>query len=267
VQLDVRVPVDPVFVNGDETRLSQVLGNLLHNAFKFTPAGGHVTLVVAVEDGRAALRVGDTGAGIAADVLPIIFEPFTQAQQTIARSEGGLGLGLALVKGLVALHGGEVRAHSAGSGCGTEFVVTLPLAEARRAVQQGPRRATEATERAPRRVLVVDDNHDAAETFAEIARMLGHDVDVAFDAFDGLARAADEVPDVVLCDIGLPGMDGYEFARQLRARAGNRRVRLIAVSGYAQSEDIAKAVEAGFDAHVAKPADPATLAQLLSDSA
>jgi PAS domain S-box-containing protein len=262
--LGVEVPADPVLVNGDETRLAQVLGNLLSNAAKFTPAGGQVKLSMTVEDGRAAVRVRDTGPGIEPDVLPSIFEPFTQAKQTLARSEGGLGLGLALVKGLVALHGGEVRVTSSGRGRGTEFSVAIPLASARGADTgaAGPELLGEGS--SPRlRVLIIDDNHDAADSLAELVRMLGHEPVVAYDAFQALALAADEMPEVVLCDIGLPGMDGYEFARQFRALSSKAPVRLIALSGYAQPEDVGRAVEAGFDAHVAKPADPDHLARLL----
>ncbi len=263
LHLEVRVSDCPVLVNGDETRLAQVLGNLLHNAAKFTPGGGRVSLLVREEDGRAVLRVSDTGPGIPPDVLPTIFEPFTQAKQTLARSEGGLGLGLALVKGLVGLHGGEVAVNSA-TGSGTEFVVNLPLA-AQRARTRSNDAADPGTARGPRRrVLVIDDNRDAAESLAQLVEMFGHDVEVAFDAFTGLGKASKSLPDVVLCDIGLPGMDGYEFARQLRSLSAPRAVRLVAVSGYAQTDDVEKAAEAGFDGHVAKPPDPAEIERLLA---
>jgi PAS domain S-box-containing protein len=266
LELALEVPDRPVIVHGDGTRLSQVLGNLLHNAAKFTPAGGRVTLAVAAEEGRAVIHVRDTGSGIAPEALGSIFEPFTQAEQTLARSEGGLGLGLALVKGLVTLHGGEVSVSSAGIGRGADFVVTLPLASPARA-RRIERVVRGAPLRARRRVLVIDDNRDAADSLAELVSMLGHRADVAYDGFAGLARAAEAPPDVVLCDIGLPGMDGYECARQLRALAPSRHLRLVAVSGYAQPEDVARAMEAGFDAHVAKPADPERIAGLLSAGA
>jgi PAS domain S-box-containing protein len=266
LELSVEVPAGPVPVRGDETRLAQVIGNLLHNAAKFTPAGGRVTLAVAVEEGRVAIHVRDTGAGIAPEALGAIFEPFTQAKQTLARSEGGLGLGLALVKGLVAMHGGEVSASSGGAGRGSDFAVMLPLASLP-PVREGERVLRGAPVRARRRVLVIDDNRDAADSLAELVSMLGHRADVAYDGFAGLARAAEAPPDVVLCDIGLPGMDGYECARQLRALSPSRDLRLVAVSGYAQPEDIARAMEAGFDAHVAKPPDPERLAGLLSAGA
>jgi PAS domain S-box-containing protein len=270
--LDVDVPAAPVVVHGDATRLAQVLGNLLSNAAKFTPPGGRVSLSLQVEDGRAVIHVRDTGSGIAPEVLPTLFEPFTQARQTIARSEGGLGLGLSLVKGLVALHGGDVAAASEGGERGTDLVVRLPLAPrterappAREAARVAP--APEPAPAPSRRVLVIDDNHDAADSVAELVKLLGHAAIVAYDAFAGLAKAAECAPDVVLCDIGLPGMDGYEFARRLRASPDHRAVRLVAVSGYAQPEDVARALEAGFDAHVAKPPDPLRIEQLVGAGA
>jgi PAS domain S-box-containing protein len=264
IDLTVEVPGGPVRVTGDEVRLAQALGNLLSNAAKFTPAGGRVTLSLEAQERRAILRVRDTGPGIPAEVLPMIFEPFTQAKQTLARSEGGLGLGLALVKGLVTLHGGEIAAASPGAGQGTEFIVSLPAAGALAGRAREQPAGTEPGVAPHRRVLVVDDNRDAAESLAQLVTMLGHDAEIAYDAYQGLSSAAERVPDVVLCDIGLPGMDGYEFARQFRARAGGHGVRLVAVSGYAQPEDVTRAAEAGFDAHVAKPPDPERLAALLA---
>jgi signal transduction histidine kinase len=248
-------------VNGDETRLAQVFGNLLSNAAKFTPAGGRVTIAAHAEDGHAVVRVRDTGPGIAPDVLPSIFEPFTQAKQTLARTEGGLGLGLALVRGLVLLHGGEVNVVS---GSGAEFIVRLPLVmrpERQPAPGAGPARA--AAPVSQHRVLVVEDNEDSAETLAEMVRMLGHDVEVASDGPTAIRRAVEYHPDVVLCDIGLPGMDGYEVAHNVRAARG-RDVRLIAITGYAQPEDVAMAMEVGFDEHVAKPCGPEQIERLLS---
>ncbi len=262
LDLAVEVGPGPVPVTGDPARLTQVLGNLLNNAAKFTPAGGRVTLSLGTEGARAVVRVRDTGPGISPDVRPMLFEPFTQGEQTLARSEGGLGLGLSLVKGLVALHGGEVNAADAPGG-GAELVVSLPLAGPE-PDRDAPEPAAAVADPPHRRVLVVDDNRDAAETVADLARILGHEVDVAFDALDGLAKAARDAPDVVLCDIGLPGIDGYEFARRLRAREGSDHVRLVALSGYAQPEDVARASDAGFDAHLAKPADPERIAAILA---
>jgi CheY-like chemotaxis protein/two-component sensor histidine kinase len=261
VELELRLPEEPAFVHGDETRLAQVVGNLLHNAGKFTPRGGRVTLSLAREGGDAVFEVRDTGIGIEGGLLERLFQPFSQAIQTLARTQGGLGLGLALVKGLVDLHGGEVRASSVGRGRGATFSVRVPLAE--------PSPVPVAPEAAPARpkrrlhVLVVDDNRDAAESLAELVTLFGHDVDVAFDGPAALEKVRARRPDVVLCDIGLPGMDGYEVARALRA-AHDGRLRLVAVSGYAQPEDVRQATLAGFDEHVAKPADPDRIEAVLA---
>jgi signal transduction histidine kinase len=263
LELRVVLPPDPVVVNGDETRLTQVVGNLLHNAYKFTPAGGQVALTVGHQSGRAVVHVRDTGVGMDTDTLRTIFEPFIQAKQTLARSEGGLGLGLALVKGLVTMHGGDITARSAGVGRGTEFFLTIPLDRRRAVRSRQPARRDERSRARRHRVLVVEDNHDAAETLAELLKMEGHEVAVAHDGPNALTLAQAQEPDVVLCDIGLPGMDGYEVGRQLRARC-RPGLRLVAVSGYAQPEDLARASESGFDAHIAKPADPHDIVRLLA---
>ena len=248
-----------VWCHADPTRLAQILGNLLHNAAKFTKPGDAVTLSLEVADGEAVLRVRDTGAGMDPALLARAFEPFIQGERTLARTEGGLGLGLALVKGIAELHGGSVRASSAGKGLGTELEVRLPLAAPPAAAPPPP----VAPARIARRVLVVDDNVDAAESLAEVLRLLGHDVEVAHDGPSALEKARASAPDLLLCDIGLPGMSGYEVAQALRAD-GRAGLRLVAVSGYAQPEDVEKAVASGFDAHVAKPADLGELERLLA---
>jgi PAS domain S-box-containing protein len=262
LELEVSLPDREVSIDGDATRLAQVLGNLLSNAAKFTPAGGRVTLGVEERGGSAVVRVRDTGVGIADDLLPTIFDPFTQAEQTLARSEGGLGLGLALVKGLTRLHGGSVSVASR-PGEGTEFQVALPLSRGAEA-EPGSRAAPAARRRY--RVLVVDDNVDAAESLADLVRLFGHDAEVAHDGPSAVAGALAGRPDVVLCDLGLPGMDGYEVARAVRARLDGD-VRLVAVSGYAQPEDVRRSAEAGFDAHVAKPPDPRSIESVLAGPA
>jgi len=261
VGLHLNLPPRPLWADADATRITQILGNLLANARKFTHAGDEIVVTLREVDGAAELRVRDTGAGIDPALLPRLFDAFVQGERTLARSEGGLGLGLALVKGLVELHDGSVTAHSEGVGKGAEFVVTIPLARA--LVDAEPSRP--AAQRAPtaaRRVLVVDDNADAAESLAELVGLLGHSVEVAFDGPSAIAKARQHRPNVVLCDIGLPGMTGYDVARALRAELGGA-VRLVAVSGYAQPEDVKEAEEAGFDAHLAKPADPERIAELL----
>ncbi len=261
VELRVEYATGPVWVDGDATRLTQVLGNLLHNAVKFTPPGGSVTVALSLEDGRAAVAVRDTGHGIEPSEVERMFEPFAQAEQTLARTKGGLGLGLALVKGLVELHGGSVRASSAGIGRGAEFVVSLPLVAAPPPVSQ----ASPEVQGPGRRVLIVEDNVDAAQSLAQLLALSGHDVSVAHDAGTGLARARELRPDVIICDIGLPDMDGYEFARLARRDAALRGMRLVALTGYAQPEDRQRALDAGFDAHEPKPASLARLAALLAD--
>ena len=251
--IDLRVErvAVPLWMDGDETRIAQVLGNLLHNAAKFTPAGGVVTVALAERDGAATLSVQDTGAGIAPGEVERMFEPFAQGAQDQARTAGGLGLGLALVKGLVELHGGSVGARSGGPGRGAEFTVSLPLVPAL-APAAGAEGAAPARD-ASRLVVIVEDNVDAGATLGEILELSGHRVRLARDARAGLALARELHPDVVLCDIGLPDMDGYDFARAVRRDAALAGTRLVAVTGYAQPEDRARALAAGFDAHLAKP--------------
>jgi signal transduction histidine kinase len=242
----------PVWVDADQTRVAQVVGNLLQNAAKFSQEGGTVTVRVAPAGGRAEIRVRDEGAGIPAELLPRLFQPFVQADGGLARTKGGLGLGLALVKGLVELHGGAVGARSEGPGRGAELVVTLPAAPPPAGSPARPI-APAARSRAVE-VLVIEDNVDAAETIAEVLRMEGHHVHVATDGATGMAKARALKPAVILCDIGLPDVDGYDVARALRADDSLRSTRLIALSGYAQPEDKARAREAGFEAHLSKPA-------------
>jgi PAS domain S-box-containing protein len=253
------VPAEKVWVSADATRITQVAGNLLHNAAKFTRGGDEVTLSLRVAGGEAEIRVRDTGSGIDPALLPHVFDAFVQGERGLARTEGGLGLGLALVKGIAELHGGTVAAESPGSGKGTEFVVRLPLLAAA-AVEDGPRPGARRPGRG-RRVLVVDDNPDAARSLAEVVEMLGHAALVAYDGASALAKALSDRPDAVLCDIGLPGMSGYDVARALRERRDG--IQLFAVSGYAQPEDVRKAIAAGFDGHIAKPVDVADLERLL----
>jgi PAS domain S-box-containing protein len=261
VRFDVVVPDEPLWVEADATRITQIVGNLLHNASKFTQGGDVVALSVGVKDGAAEICVRDSGAGIDREVLPRIFDAFTQGTRTLARSEGGLGLGLATVKGIAELHGGSVRAESAGAGKGAEFIVRLPLADSAPAGRDVAGQMEPST--GCRRVLVVDDNRDAAESLADLVKMLGHAVKVAYDGANAVEKARAYRPDVVLCDLGLPGMSGYDVARALRADPGNG-VQLIAVSGYAQPEDVQRAIEAGFDGHVAKPCDLQEIERLLS---
>jgi CheY-like chemotaxis protein len=260
VSFEVVVPDEQVWADADATRITQIVGNLLHNASKYTRRGDTVVLVMAVNAGAAEIRVRDTGAGIDGALLPRIFEAFVQGERTLARTEGGLGLGLALVKGITELHAGTVRADSAGKGKGSEFTVRLPLLTALDTDAGSQLRSDRRN--GGRRVLVVDDNADAAESLADVVRMLGHAVDVAYDGPTAIEKVRANPPNVVLCDIGLPGMSGYDVARALRANAVEG-MQLIAVSGYAQPEDVERSIEAGFDGHVAKPCDPTKIELLL----
>ena len=252
---NVVLPEEPVLVQGDATRLTQVLCNLLTNAVKYSPPDADITIEVRRADGQAELAVSDQGIGIEADLLPHVFDQFVQGSQALNRAAGGLGLGLAIAKNLVELHGGTITASSSGPGQGSLFVVRMPeshaLADA--AVPGAP---AVARDDAPKRILVVDDNIDAAKSLAELLRMAGHEVQTAADGHDAIASAVAFVPDIAILDIGLPGMDGYELARWMRKQPSLRRVGLIALSGYGQASDRKLALEAGFDLHLAKPVDP-----------
>jgi PAS domain S-box-containing protein len=255
----------PVVVNGDWNRLAQVVGNLLQNAAKFTEPGGQarVSVVTDSETKQAVVRVADTGVGLEQEMLARLFQPFVQADSTLDRSKGGLGLGLALVKGLVEIHGGSVTAHSAGLGRGAEFVVRLPLAPDDGAVDR-PLRARTPAPGGRRRVLIIEDNIDAAESLREALEFGEHEVEVAYNGPTGIAKARELRPDVVFCDIGLPGMDGYGVARALRADAELKDVYLVALSGYASPEDVQRALQAGFDQHLAKPPNLESLEETLA---
>lgn len=242
-----------MWVHADPTRLAQVVGCLLQNATRFTPRNGNTEVRVEADGTthQVLLHVRDTGVGIGQDLLERLFEPFCQADQTLDRSRGGLGLGLALVKGLVDLHGGTITAHSDGVGKGTEFVVRLP-----RGSDPGstcPALHASVSHHVSRRVLVVEDQADAADSLHDALVMAGHTVEVARDGPTGLAMAKAMKPDVMLCDVGLPGMDGYQVARAVRAEPALQAVKLVALTGYALPEDKQRAREAGFDHHLAKP--------------
>jgi len=258
ISLRTLVPSRPLWGDVDPTRVSQALGNLLQNAAKFSNCGDEVFLSLEAVGEEAEIRVHDTGAGIDPAVLPHVFDAFVQGDHTIARTEGGLGLGLALVKGIVELHGGTVGVASEGVGHGAEFVVRLPLTTTPSVDAVRP--ASELNVRGCR-VLIVDDNRDSADSLADLVQMLGHTVEVAYDGPGAIEKARIARPDVVMCDIGLPGMNGYAVAQELR-RTGHK-MRLLAITGYAQPQDVELAIEAGFDGHVAKPLDPDILQRLL----
>jgi two-component system CheB/CheR fusion protein len=248
-------------VDADQTRIAQVLGNILQNSAKFTPRAGRVTVTTAPAGARARVSVRDTGAGIEPGLLARVFEPFTQGDDTLHRTQGGLGLGLALAKGLVELHGGRVEALSEGPGRGAEVAFELDLVDApSRAAAPGP----QPSRAGGRRVLVIEDNEDSAQTLREVLELSGHAAEVARDGEEGIARARAFRPEIVLCDIGLPRMNGYEVARALRADPELARVFLVALTGYALPEDQQQAAAAGFDRHVAKPASIEALEDVLA---
>ncbi len=253
----------PTTVEGDAARLEQVLANLLDNALKYTPPGGLIEVTARPDGDTALLRVRDTGAGIPRDVLPHVFDLFAQAEQPLDREPGGLGIGLTLVRRLVELHGGTVAARSPGPGEGTTVEVRLPLAPAGVGTPRPPG-APETVAAPPRHVLIVEDHADAREALRAVLESDGHRVDAAADAREAIALARRAPPDVALVDIGLPGMNGYDLARELRETAGGGGILLIALTGYGQAEDRRKAREAGFDAHLVKPVEPAELNRILA---
>jgi len=258
-------PTDgPVLVDGDWSRLGQALGNLLQNAAKFTERNGRVVVSLGVDAAarEAVLKVADTGVGITSEVLHRMFEPFVQADRTLDRSKGGLGLGLALVKGIVELHDGRIVARSAGRERGSEFVLRIPL-ELSRSQPSDVKQQGRAP--VPRRVLIIEDNVDAAQSLRMLLGFSGHEVEVAYDGPEGIEKALDFRPEVILCDIGLPDMDGYDVARTLRSDPRTRDAFLVALSGYALPEDLQRAAAAGFDRHVAKPPHPERLQDVLAD--
>jgi CheY-like chemotaxis protein/anti-sigma regulatory factor (Ser/Thr protein kinase) len=242
-------------------RLEQVISNLVTNALKYTD-GGSVEVTIRREDGAAVMRVRDTGVGITADLMPHIFDLFTQSERSLARSEGGLGIGLTLVRRLVEMHDGNVTIDSGGAGKGTTVTVRLPLAEsAAIAADRPPVETPEDAE--PLRILVVDDNVDAAEALTDIVEAWGHTARAVFHGQEALGAAARFRPDVVLLDIGLPGMDGYAVARALRADPNQPQPRIVAVTGYGQREDRQRSRAAGFDEHLVKPVDLPSLRRAL----
>jgi two-component system CheB/CheR fusion protein len=257
----VDVPEDPVVVDGDRARLQQIVGNLLNNAAKYTPAGGAISVTLHRAAGEAVVRVQDTGVGIPPDRIGTIFKLFSQLHTELSRSAGGLGIGLSLVKRLVEMHGGTVDVHSEGEGRGSCFTITLPLAPEQTMLPE-PTSTAEPKGRGWR-ILLIEDNADAREVLRLGLELEGQHVDVAADGEAGIAQARANGPDVVLVDIGLPDVDGYEVARRIR-KAQGPRLFLIALTGYGQAEDRRRAAEAGFDAHLTKPVTVKEILRLLS---
>ncbi len=254
------LPEEPVTVLGDTVRLTQVFSNLLNNAAKYTNAGGHIAVRVKKENDRGIISVRDDGIGIAGDDLAAVFEMFTQVDRSNRLAQGGLGIGLTLVRSLVSMHGGTVHARSEGPGTGSEFVVSLPLyaGAARPAGQIDP-----LGKFPRRRILIVDDNRDAADTLGELLGALGATVSVAYSGRDALEALNAFYPDAVILDVGMPEMDGYEVARRIRSTIHDRRLVLIALTGWGQDSDQRRSHAAGFDHHIVKPPDIARLRELL----
>jgi signal transduction histidine kinase/CheY-like chemotaxis protein len=268
LELKVQIPVDPIHTMGDSLRLMQVVGNLLGNAVKFTDRGGEVVVELDCHPSRqvAILSVRDTGIGIEASVLPRIFEAFVQAERTFERSRGGVGLGLALVKGIVELHGGGVFAMSKGSGLGSTFIIELPLIDV-------PKHGEHNLESTPAKssaksILVIEDNRDSAESLKEYLEILGHRVAIAHSGSDGVRVAASEPPDVVVCDIGLPGMNGHEVCAELKKNPALSRTVIVVMSGHQLEKEIVVEAKAkvNFDHYLLKPVDPRHLAELIQDA-
>jgi PAS domain S-box-containing protein len=257
-ELTVSVPVGALFVDGDVVRLAQVIGNLLHNAAKYTNPGGHIEVAGAIDGADVTIRVRDDGQGIPADRLPAMFELFVQGDQPPDRSQGGLGVGLALVRSLVQLHGGRIDARSEGAGCGSEFVIRLP-AVSELQPRRPERRAAPQQGQKPRRVLIVDDDVDATEMLAQALKAAGHEVREEHDGTSALVAAAQFQPDVVLLDLGLPGMDGIEVARRMRSYPQLGDVRIVALTGFGQGSARTRSAAVGIESLLVKPVDMQTI--------
>jgi two-component system, sensor histidine kinase len=265
--LEIDLPAQPMRIEADPLRLSQALSNLLTNAAKYTDPEGRITLRAAAGHDEITIEIEDNGIGLTREALAQLFQPFTQIKASESRSEGGLGIGLALVKGLIELHNGTVEGSSAGLGHGTKFTIRLPATATSNPPVSKPRSEAQPVTRGRlRKVLVVDDNRDAAETLAAVLRMSGHTVSVAYDARDALRVAAREQPEVCILDIGLPEMSGYELARRIRQESWGEIALLIALTGWGQPADKQRALVAGFDRHLTKPVHPDEVERLLAES-
>jgi len=263
-EVTVALPPEPVHLDADLTRLTQIFTNLLNNAVKYTEAGGHIRLAAERQGGEAVVSIHDSGIGISAEHLPHLFEMFSQVAPALERSTGGLGIGLALVRGLVELHGGSVAAHSAGLGQGSELVVRLPVAVAPAPAPSQPGAEPRSPSGARRRILIADDNPDSVEVLSLVLEHAGYEVRTAHDGLEAVRAAATFRPEVALLDIGMPGLNGYEAAQRIREQSGGWDMVLVAITGWGQEGDKRRAREAGFDHHLTKPVDPADLQKLLA---
>jgi CheY-like chemotaxis protein len=265
VAVEIKPAATPLPVDVDPVRTDQIITNVLTNAIKYTPEGGHVVVTLERDGDQAVVRVADDGVGIAPNRIGTIFELFAQAENAIGRAQGGMGIGLALVRNLLHLHGGTINAQSDGIGKGSEFAVHFPIAAAGDLAVERERRAAQVVsgDGQPRRIVIVEDNADVREMLRLKLHRLGHAVDAVADGVSGVTAIVDGKPDLALVDIGLPGLDGYEVATQVRQSLGPEVV-LVAVSGFGQPEDKRRAFEAGFDEHITKPADVNDIENLLA---
>ena len=261
--ITMTLPETPIYVHADRTRLAQVFGNLLNNSSKFSDRGQPIAIAITHDGGQAVVSIRDTGVGIPREALKKIFDMFGQADLHGARSRGGLGIGLSLVKRIAEMHGGTVEARSEGAGRGSEFVVRIPMIAVERVAPAQPTGET-APPPSRRRVLVVDDNTDAAESLAALLAIGGHETRLAHDGLQAVEEAKIFHPDVVFLDIGMPELDGHETARRIREQPWGKNMVLVALTGWGQAEDRRRSKEAGFNHHLVKPADPAVVAKLIS---
>ena len=259
-------PEAPIYLDGDAVRLAQVVSNLLDNAAKYTPEGGGITLSTQIAGKDALLKVSDNGAGIRPELLPHVFDMFFQADKSLARRHSGMGIGLTLARRIVELHGGSIEAKSEGQGKGAEFIVRLPRLEQAPVRRSAAKTGSAAAAAARRRILIVDDNMDAATTMRTFLQMQGHEARCVFDGPSALRLAQEFAPQLVLLDIAMPGMDGYEVIRRLRGQAGARPV-IAALTGFGRDAEWERMKQAGFDRHLVKPVDAQTLAALIGSLA
>jgi CheY-like chemotaxis protein len=260
----VKLPEAPVWLQGDFARLAQVVSNLLHNAAKYSDDGGRIQLELTVDDGQAHIFVRDNGIGIDAALLPRIFDLFQQGARSLDRIQGGLGVGLTLARRLVELHGGQVVAHSSGAKQGSEFHVTIPCMSVVPRSVDGAAPQPDPGQVHGRRILIVDDNQDAAESIAQYLQLEGHEVKTVGDGVQALSCVPVFAPQIVVLDIGLPLLSGYEVARRMRKMPATADALLVALTGYGQKEDQQRAMDAGFDRHYVKPTDPRLLVELIA---
>ena len=264
-QLTVSLPDEPIILNADLIRLAQVFLNLLNNSAKYSERGGHIHLAAACENHDVVVSVKDTGIGIAADQLPRVFEMFSQVDRSLEKSQGGLGIGLTLVRSLVEMHSGKVMAYSDGPGQGSEFVVTLPLVAEPSTSDGSKAGGQESSPKSSLRILIVDDNRDSADSLALMLQFMGNEILTAYDGEEAVASASSFRPDVILLDIGLPKLNGYEACRRIRQQSWGQGIVIIAQTGWGQEEDRQRTQDAGFDRHMVKPVDPALLVSMLAD--